>query len=415
MAGPEAMAVIDGDGSGPRFAAKSQVTVPCPDPVDWLAVRDRYPGLKRATYLNSCSMGSPSESTLAAAKAFLDQWTGLGASAWYELWLAEMAAWRKNVARLVNARPAEVAWVPSVSAALGSLAGALDRQDRDGKGPWKGRRDVVVGELEFPTAVAAIGVRPATKLQWAKSADGVHIPAKAYAAKMTASTQAVVASRVFYATGAIQPVADICAAARKNGAFAIVDDYQGTGQVPLDVEETGADAVVGGSLKWLCGGVGSAWMVVHGKNIAKLEPTHSGWWANAGMFDFKLGAFRYWDDARRFEGGEAHVPAIFTSNAAVKDQLVLGPKRIHQRNRALMTDLVERLEAKGHKLRIHADASKRSAIVMVRRKDAAKDVARLAKKGIIVDDRPGCVRISPHFYNTEEETQAVVAALGRPS
>lgn len=381
--------------------------------MDWLAVRDRYPGLKQATYLNSCSMGSPSESTLAAAQTFLSQWTGLGASSWYELWLAEMADWRKNVARLVNARPEEVAWVPSVSAALGSLAGALDRQDRDGKGPWKGRRDVVVGELEFPTAVSTFGVRPTTKLQWAKSPDGVHIPAKHYAAKMTPTTQAVVASRVFYTTGAIQPVADICAAARKNGSFAIVDDYQGTGQLPLDVAATGADAVVGGSLKWLCGGVGSAWMVVRSKHIKKLEPTHSGWWANAGMFEFKVGAFRYWDDARRFEGGEAHMPSIFTSNAAVKDQLALGPKRIAARNRDLTNDLVERLESRGHTLRIHPDAAQRSAIVMVQRKDAAKDVARLAKKGLIVDDRPGCVRISPHFYNTPDENAAVVTALGK--
>lgn len=380
--------------------------------MDWLAVRDRYPGLKTATYLNSCSMGSPSEETLAAANTFLAQWTSLGASSWYELWLAEMAAWRKAVARLVNAKPSEVAWVPSVSAALGSLAGALDRQERDGKGPWAGRRDVVVGDLEFPTAVAAFGVRPRTTLQWAKTHDGIHIPAAQYAAQMRSSTQAVVASRVFYTTGAVQDVAAIAAAARKNGSFAIVDDYQGTGQLPLDVQATGADAVVGGSLKWLCGGVGSAWMVVRSRVLRHLEPTHSGWWANAGMFDFEVGKFAYWKDARRFEGGEAHMPSIFTSRAALEDQLRLGPQRIAQRNRDLTADLVERLTARGHRLRIHPDAARRSAIVMVERKHAARDVAKLAKAGIIVDDRPGCVRISPHFYNTPEENAAVVAALG---
>lgn len=381
--------------------------------MDWMAVRDRYPGLKRATYLNSCSMGSPSEETLAAARTFLDQWTGLGASAWYELWMAEMAAWRKAVARLVGGRPDEIAWVPSVSAALGTLAGALDRQDRDGAGPWAGRRDVAVGELEFPTAVAAFGVRPATKVHWAASPDGVHIPARAYAQQMGPTTQAVVASRVFYTTGAIQPVADITAAARKAGAFAIVDDYQGTGQLPLDVRETGAEAVVGGSLKWLCGSVGCGWLWVRRDVVRKLEPTHSGWWANAGMFDFG-GPFRFWGDARRFEGGEAHMPSIFTSRAAVDDQLRIGPAAIAQRNRELTADLVERLEARGHRLRIHSDPARRSAIVMVQRKAAARDVARLAKKGFIVDDRPGCVRVSPHFYNTADENAAFVEALGPP-
>jgi len=381
--------------------------------MDWLALRDRFPTVRRGTYLNSCSMGAPPDTALAALQTYADQWTGLGASAWYELWLGELAGWRKDVARLVGARPEEIAWTPSVSAALGSIAGALDRQDRAGEGPYAGRRKVVVGDLEFPTALAAFGVRPDTPVAWAKSSDGVHIPAAAYAAQM-GGAQAVVASRVFYATGAIQDVAAISAAARKAGALAIVDDYQATGQLPLDVAATKADVVVGGSLKWLCGGVGCGWMAVRRKLIAQLEPTHSGWWANAGMLDFEPGAFRFWDDARRFEGGEVHVPSLLTSRAAVRVHLEAGPARIARRDRELTDDLVERLEDKGHALRIHPDRKRRSAIVMVRRKDAKADVARLAKAGIVVDDRPGCVRVSPHFYNTAEENQAFVAALGKP-
>jgi kynureninase len=378
--------------------------------VDWLAVRDRFPTLKRATYLNSCSMGAPSEASLEALRTFTEQWTSLGASAWYELWMGEMAAWRKSLAKLVGATPEEVAWTPSVSAALGSIAGALDRQDRSGKGRFAGRRKVVVGDLEFPTALAAFGVRPDTPLHWVPSPDGVHIPAADYAAAMPGA-QAVVASRVFYTTGAIQDVAAIMAAARKEGALGIVDDYQATGQLPLDVSALGADVVVGGSLKWLCGGVACGWMVVRKGLVHELEPTHSGWWANAGMFDFKKREFRYWDDARRFEAGEVNLPSLFTSRAALDLHLDLGPQRIAQRNKDLARDLVERLEDAGVPLRIHADPSRRSAIVMVESKTAKADVARLAKKGIIVDDRPGCVRLSPHFYNTPEENAAVVAAL----
>jgi selenocysteine lyase/cysteine desulfurase len=380
--------------------------------VDWTAVRDRVPTVRRGTYLNSCSMGAPSQDALDALRTFTEQWTGLGASAWYELWLAELADWRRNVARLVGAQPEEVAWTPSVSAALGSLSGALDRQDRAGTGRFAGRRKVVVGDLEFPTAVATFGVRPDTPIAWAKSTDGVHIPAAAYEEQMQGA-QAVVASRVFYTTGAVQDVGAIAAAARNAGALSIVDDYQATGQLPLDVAALGLDVVVGGSLKWLCGGVACGWMVVRKPLIRELEPTHSGWWANAGMFDFQPGAFRFWDDARRFEGGEVNLPSLFTSNAALKVLLGLGPELVAARDRELALDLVERLEDAGHRLRQHPDPTRRSAIVMVERRDAKADVKRLAKAGIIVDDRPGCVRVSPHFYNTVAENQAFVENLGK--
>jgi len=223
----------------------------------------------------------------------------------------------------------------------------------------------------------------------------------------------VLASRVFYTTGAIQDVKGIAAAARKAGAFSFVDDYQGTGQVDLDVHAQGMDALASGALKWLCGGQACAFLYVRRPLIAKLEPTISGWWANAGMFDFKLDRFRLWDDARRFELGTVNVGSVYLARAAMQVHLRLGVPAIQRRIRALTADLVERLEDAGHALRIHPDPRSRSGIVMVQRPDAKADVRRLAKKGIIVDSRPGCVRVSPHFYNTEEENAAVVAALAR--
>ncbi len=387
---------------------------PRPDGMDWAAVRDLFPQLRQVTYLNSCSMGALSSDGREALARFQDEWATLGASAWYELWMKEIGEWRSNLARLIGAAPDEVAWLPSVSAGLGSIASALGRHNASG-GRFSGRHEVVVGDLEFPTAVSSFGLRPGTTLRWAASPDGIQIPAAAYAAAMGPSTQAVVASRVFYATGAVQPVTEIAAAARAAGALAVVDDYQATGQLPLDVGAVGADVVVGGSLKWLCGGVGCGWMHVRRGLVRELEPTHAGWWANAGMFDFRIKEFRFWDDARRFEGGEVNLPSLFTSNAAFRLLHRLGPGRVARRTQDLARDLWERLEDRGVPLRIHPESAKRTAIVMVPRPDAHADVARLAKAGIIVDDRPGCVRISPHFYNTEDENEKAVQALVGPS
>lgn len=383
--------------------------------MDWEALRDDYPTLSRTTYLNSCSLGALSSQARAAHAEYLEQWTDLGASAWYEIWVGEIAKWRKDVARLIGASEAEVAWMPSVGMALCTIGSALDRQNR-GEGKRAKRRAALMAELEFPSTFAAMRARPDTPLRYVPSPDGVSVPVSAYRealeGKAGASTQLVVASRVFYTTGAVQDVKGIGAAARKAGAFSFVDDYQGTGQVDLDVHALGVDALASGALKWLCGGQACAFLYVRKRLIQDLEPTVSGWWANAGMFDFKLSEFRLWDDARRFELGTVNVGSVYLARAAMQVHLRLGVKALQRRIAALTQDLVERLEDAGHAMRIHPDPKKRSGIVMVKRADAKADVKALAKKGFIVDSRPGCVRISPHFYNTEEENAAIVAALG---
>jgi selenocysteine lyase/cysteine desulfurase len=388
--------------------------------VDWHALRDDYPTLGRTTYLNSCSLGCLSNESRAAHARFFDEWTDLGASAWYELWLDEIAKWRVAVARLVGARPEEVAWTYAVATSLGTMASCLNAQNLTGDGPYAGRADILAADKEFPSTIAAFGTHPQRRIDWIQS-DGVQVPAADYETALTPRHQAVVASRVFYATGALQDVAAITRAARANGSLCIVDDYHGLGQVPLDFHDAGLDVLVGGPLKWVCGGPVSAWMVVRKDLIKQLTPTHAGWWADETMFDFDMRKFRLWQDARRFEQGTVNLHGVFTSRPAVERIAALGPERIRDRVRALAADLEERLEDAGWTLRAHPDPAKRTGIVMVEHDDEAAATRRLAQgtvgavnvedRPIIVDHRPGAVRVSPHFYNTFEENERIVAAL----
>lgn len=378
--------------------------------VDWEALRDDYPTLERTTYLNSCSLGCLSNQSREAHDLFFEQWTDLGARAWYDLWVDEIEAWRKSVATMVGARPEEVAWTYSVASSLGSLASCLDRQNLTGDGDFAGRHDILAADLEFPSTIAAFGQHPRRRMDWIKS-DGIQVPASAYKDAVGDHHQAVVASRVFYATGAWQDIPGIAAAAREAGAMSIVDDYHGAGQVPLDFQALGADVLVGGPLKWVCGGPVAAWMVVRKDLISGLEPTHAGWWADETMFDFKMENFRYWDDARRFEQGTVNMHGVFTSRVAVDRINGLGQQAIRERVRALTADLEERLEDAGWSLRSHPTVERRTGIVMVEHEDEAGATHRLEQEGIIVDHRPGAVRISPHFYNTVAENEAVVDAL----
>lgn len=375
--------------------------------MDWEALRDDFPTLSRTTYLNSCSLGAVSTDAMDAHANYVEQWIGRGAASWYDHWLDEIADWRRNVATILGCRPGEVAWGPSVGQLVGSVASALARRHAD-----DGRNDVVAFEQEFPSVAGGWSTRPDVTMKYVPSDDGITVPASTYADAMGDTTRAVVASRVHYNSGGVQDVPALAQAAKDAGTFSMIEDYHGTGQLPADVREWGVDAAVGGALKWMCGGVACCFLYVRKEIIGELEPQHSGWWGTSNMFDFDNTGFTFWDDARRFEIGEVNMHGVAMANAAQKKLLGIGMERIRSRNVELVTDLLERLEDAGQTVRVQDGAEGHSALVMVERDDPKADVKRLEQKhGVIVDDRPGCVRVSPHFYNTFEENEKFVAGL----
>ncbi|HET6403294.1 MAG TPA: aminotransferase class V-fold PLP-dependent enzyme [Candidatus Thermoplasmatota archaeon] len=366
--------------------------------------RSEFPTLERVTYLNSCSLGALSVRTRRAIDAYLDQWTELGASAWYELWVGQLAELRAKVARLIGARPEEIAWTPSVSAALSSLASAMDFRERS---------EIAVSDLDFPALVNQFQVKGHTKLAWAASPDGVRVPVDAWRDAITPRTALVGTSRVCYTTGYVQDMKAVGKLAHDAGALFLCDDYQGTGVLPVDVRAMDCDFFVTGSLKWLMGGTGSCYMYVKRELIERLAPTHTGWWANRNMFSFDLKRFEYWPDARRFEGGEVNMAGVAGASAALDMVLEIGPERINTATRELVRDLIERAKDAKFELGTPEDPREQSGIVVLRMQDPAKATKLLAQERIIVDHRPGKLRVSPYFYNTPEENQRLVDALVR--
>lgn len=372
---------------------------------DLAPYRSEFPTLGRGiTYLNSCSLGLLSVRTRAAIERYLDDWTDLGASAWYEKWVGEIGALRGKVARLIGARPEEVAWAPSVSAAVSSIASALDYRDRN---------EVAVSELEFPVLPNQFQVKPGTRLAWVASPDGVKVPLDGWRRAVGPRTALVATSRVCYTTGYLQDMKAIGNIAHEAGAYFLCDDYQATGVVPVDVRAMDCDFLVTGSLKWLMGGTGSCYLYVKRELIEKLAPTHTGWWANRHMFDFDAKKFAYWPDARRFEGGEVNMAGIAGASAALDMVLDIGPERLRRATEELVRDLVERAVDAKFAIGTPDKPEERSGIVVLKMQDPAKAVKVLAEERIIVDHRPGKLRASPYFYNTPEDNARLMEALQR--
>ncbi|TMJ02218.1 MAG: aminotransferase class V-fold PLP-dependent enzyme [Bacillati bacterium ANGP1] len=365
----------------------------------WEKYRAEFPICQRKTYFNTCSLGALSTRVASAVRQFTELWDVSGAAAWYGPWLAEIERLRERFAALIGAWPDEIAIFPSVTTALTAVASAFD---------YRARPRVVISDLEFPTTVYQWLVKEpgGVTLEMIHSPDRLTIPVDEYARAADAHTQLLVASHVYFTSGVIQDIAAVARVAHQHGAHCLIDAYQSIGQLPADVHVAGVDFLITGGLKWLLGGPGVAYLYVRRDLAAQLRPTDVGWFAHRDQFAFDIQRFTYADGARRFEGGTPSVAAVYAGRAGIDIVAELGVSRI----RAHQIELVSAVVDEARRLR-PAHTEELAGIVTIPREDPKAVVAALSQRGIIVDARPGLVRLSPYFYNTPEECAGVVAAI----
>ncbi len=370
----------------------------------WDAYRAEFPIFQASLYFNTCSLGALSTRVERAVGRFLALWHEHGASAWYGPWWETIARLRATCAQILGADPDEIALFPSITTALIAAASAFTYRDRP---------RVVMSRLDFPTttyqwlAKQEMGVTPVLL----PSRGGLTIPVEDYAEAVDRQTELVVASHVYFTSGYVQDVAAVAEIAHRAGALCLIDAYQGTGQLPTDVHASGVDFLVTGGLKWLLGGPGFACLYVRRNLHERLHPNDVGWFAHREQFAFRTDVFEPAVDARRFEGGTPSVAAVYAAEAGLEMVLEIGPEELRARQLELVRDLVERLRGEGFAPRVPVDLSGHAGIVTVPVADPPAAVAGLRRRGIIVDSRPGVVRLSPYFYNSFDDNRAVCALL----
>ncbi|HLW48890.1 MAG TPA: aminotransferase class V-fold PLP-dependent enzyme [bacterium] len=373
--------------------------------LSWAAYRAEFPIFERVTYLNTCSLGALGARVRAAVGRFLDLWDAWGASAWYGPWWEELDALRGSFAAVIGADRSEVALAPSITGALTAVAGCFD---------YAARPRVIVSDIDFPTVPYQWLARRGIEVVYAPSPDGLGVPVETFERLIDERTQLVVASHVYFQSGEIQDVTALARLTHARGALLLVDAYQSVGQVPVDVRTLGVDFLVAGGLKWLLGGPGIAYLYVRRELHAALAPSAVGWFAHGRQFAFDTRHFEYADDARRFQGGTPSVAAIYAARAGLEYVHEIGPARLRARQIELLTDLAAGLaEIRALRPRMRGRVQDLAGILTVPVADPAAAVAGLREHGVIVDARPGVIRLSPYFYNTAEDFERTVAALRR--
>ncbi len=366
--------------------------------------RAEFPITERAIYLNNCSLTPLPRRGAKAIAEYARTWTEQGGRAWYDHWIGELDALHADVAGVLGADVDEIALEPSVSAALVSIASTFDHRKRP---------KVVVSDIDFPTdghtwlALERLGV----SVEFVSSPDRIGVPLEAFERAVDERTALVCTGHVYYTSGYIQDVRALAEICHRKGAALVVDAYQSIGAFPFDVHASAVDFLVGGMLKWLMGGPGMAFAYARRDRIAGARPTALGWWAMADPFAFDVTHVDLAPNARRFEYGTPAVAAAYAARAGISLLREVGVDTVRERHMRLSQRLVDGAREQGWRLRCPADATRRTSIVTLEHPDPAAAVAALRDAGCIADSRPGVIRLSPHYFNTDAEMDATLELL----
>ena len=366
--------------------------------------REEFPITRDLLYLNNCSLTPLPRSGRERIERFAREWSELGGRAWYDHWIGEYEALRDDIAAVLGAVRDEIAIEPNVSAGLVGVASTID---------YAKRPKVVVADLDFPTdghAFHAVADRGA-RVEFVRSPDRVRVPLELFERVVDERTSAVCTGHVYFTTGWIQDVQALAEICHRKGAVLVVDAYQSIGAFPFDVHASGVDYLVGGTLKWLMGGPGIAFLYARREIAERARPSAVGWWGVMDPFAFDVEHLAYGTGARRFEYGTPAVAAIYAARAGLALLAEIGVDTVRERHMHLSQRLVDGAVAQGWTVRCPLVAAERTAIVTLEHPDPQRVVDTLRARGIICDSRPGLIRLSPHYFNTEQEMDRALELL----
>jgi kynureninase len=368
---------------------------------DFSSYRREFPVAGARTYLISASLGPLSTRSRRLAQEHLDLWERLGPE---ELWgdhgLPRLQQCREQFATLIGADSDEVAIIPSVSSGLSSIATCMD---------FERRPKIVLSDMDFPTDhyVWRAQERAGAKLDVVASPDGIRIEEDDLIARIDDQTAVVNTNRVLFESSWLMDLPPVVEAAHAHGAYLLVDDFHGTGVVPIDVHQLGIDFLLTGALKWLCGGQGIAFLYCRRDLVEQLEPRVVGWFGTEEPFQFDRSALNLRKDARRFETGTYALPQAWTAGGGMEIILEVGVEAIRQRNQELTERIIVRADDAGLEVRTPRDKSRRGGLVRVHIPGGDQRVADILQalfdRDVVLDKRGEALRISPHFFNSEED------------
>lgn len=372
-----------------------------------LAWRKEFPILESTVYMISHSLGAMPRGVYNKLNEYADMWATRGIRAWAEGWWEMPITVGDKIGKIIGADAGEVVMHQNVSICQSLIISCFD--------VTPARNKIVYSNLNFPSVMYVYEAHARDgrfRIEMVESEDGITVPLEKMLAAIDEETLLVPISHVIFKSFYIQEVREIIKKAHEVGAHVILDTYQSAGSVPFNVKDLNVDFVIGGSVKWLCGGPGAGYLYVRSDLRSKLEPRTTGWQAHQAPFDFEIGPIKYADDAFRFLHGSPHIPCLFSAQSGYDIINEIGVDRIREKSTRQTTYLIQAAEDHGWRVPTPHNPAHRGGAVIIDLPNGAAVAKELIRREILVDFRPGAgIRIAPHFYTKDEELDITIKEI----
>jgi len=365
-------------------------------------IREQFPITESKVFLNHAAQSPLPKPVADAIHRYTDDYSKFGTS------LIECDRWGKpQFANLIGAKSEEIALIENTSVGLNIAASVLH---------YPPGSNMVTTDLEYPSVVYPwLRKNLGAKVHYVKSIHG-KVSLDDMEKAVDDKTVAVAISHVEYVNGFRHNLRVLSEMAHEHGAYLIVDAIQSVGTMPINVKTDDVDFLMAACYKWLLSPSGAAYLYVKDELIEEFEPPYVGW-ASVKPEVFKTTDF--WDiwnlklskTASRFEVGSPSTISFVGAAEAMKMLLNCGTENIKRIIIKLTDRLIDSVKDLGLELQTPEQRQCRSGIVNFKIAKPQKVTDRLNKKGIVVSARANGIRVSPHFYNTEEEIDKLIEEI----
>lgn len=366
--------------------------------------RGEFPITERYVYLDHAGVAPVSLRVKRAVEGFLTEASREGMFG-YEGWMNGVSRIRVSLAKLMGAESdEEVAFIKNTSHGLSIVAEGLD---------WREGDNLIICEGEFPSNVYPwLNLRRrGVEIRRAPSRGG-RISIEDIEGLIDRRTRLLTISSVQFVNGFRIDLKRLGKVCRERGVLFSVDAIQSLGAIRMDVREFQVDFLSADGHKWLLAPEGTGVFYCRRGLAERLNPPLIGWKSVENESDYDRIRFRLKRDALRFEEGSFNVMGIFALGAAVDLLLEVGIERIERRVLHLGGIVIEEAEKRGLEIKTPRDEEERGGIVSIAGNFSPIEIRdRLRAMGIMVNVRGGALRVSPHFYNTEDEILCFFEAL----
>lgn len=367
-------------------------------------VRSNFPITQNCAYLNNASI-APISTFVAAAMAGQASHHAAHVDTLNRNFEAIYQETREAAARLVGSRSDRVAFIQNTSHGISLIANGQ---------PWKPGDNVVISSKEFPSNYLAWERLAAQGVEIRKvELDNDRLTPEQISSAVDSRTRLVSLSEVQYFNGYRVDLAAISQICSDADAFLIVDGTQSVGALEINVDSLGVDAIVVSAHKWMLGPLGIGFMALSERLLAETEVTQIGWLSVKDPFDFKR-VIDLPETAEKFECGTENSAGLLGLRARISEIEVSTQARIQASILDLCDSAVEFLSSHGLVPTLSHNEQSRSGIVSFRGPilEQYDVISLLANSNVIVSQRNGALRISPHYYNNIDDVSRLCDAIG---